>query len=122
LTKIRVLANAAFVIGVVLLIILSLAPAQDLPKSQLNDKWSHIIAYAILMAAFGVGSLKWRRCIVGALVVFALGVALEGLQSLVPGREASLLDVAANSIGVFVGICVAVGTVRAIEACADSHC
>lgn len=116
LKLIRRLANAAFGIGVALVIYLSLAPGQDLPNVQMSDKWGHIIAYAMLMIAFGVGAPNWRRCVAGAGAIIVLGVALEGLQSFVPGRDPSLLDAVVNTIGVLVGFCLAVVIVRALEA------
>ena len=115
LNIIRRLANVAFGIGVTLLIILSLAPGQELPSIELSDKWGHFIAFAMVMTAFGVGASNWRRCIAGALAIIALGVVLEGLQSFSPGRQPSVLDAAVNTIGVFVGIFLAVVIVRAIE-------
>jgi VanZ family protein len=102
-----VLANTAFVFGVVLLIILSFAPAQGLPSSQLNDKWGHFIAYTMLVFAFGTGSKNWQRCVVGAFGIFVMGVALEGLQGFVSGRDPSIFDVAANTAGVLNGFCAA---------------
>ena len=89
LDLIRRLANAAFGIGVALVIYLSLAPGPDLPNVQMSDKWGHIIAYAMLMTAFGVGSPNWRRGIAGAVAIIVLGIVLEGLQSFVPGRQPS---------------------------------
>ena len=69
----------------------------------------------MVMTAFGVGSSNWQRCIVGALAILALGVALEGLQGFLPGRQPSILDVAVNTIGVLAGIFLAVVIVRVIE-------
>jgi VanZ family protein len=113
-------AKVAFGIGVTLLIILSLAPGPELPNVQLSDKWGHFIAYAMVTLAFGIGWANWRQYVAGAFAIFALGVTLEGLQSFVPGRQPSFLDVAVNTIGVLVGICLAVVIVRAIEARAGS--
>lgn len=115
-TLLRKFANIAFIIGVVILIVASLTPAQELPNTILTDKWAHFVAYAMVMGAFGIGSSDWRRRIFGTLAIFALGATLEGLQSFVPGRQPSVLDVGANTIGVLVGVGLAVLATRAIEA------
>lgn len=115
MTLIRRISNVAFFIGVVILIVASLAPGQELPNTVLNDKWAHLVAYAMVMSSFGIGSSDWRRYVLATLAIFALGVALEGLQNFVPGRQPSALDVAANTIGEMVGVALAVLATRAIE-------
>ena len=41
--------------------------------------------------------------LIGVAALFALGIALEGLQSFVPGRYPSALDGLANLVGVLIG-------------------
>lgn len=117
MTTIRLLARTAFGIGVVVLIAGSLLPSEVLPETGLIDKWQHLLAYAMLMASFGVGAPAWRQLVIGAVALIALGVALEFLQALVPGRMPSALDVLANSIGIAIGLGLSVALNRALAVC-----
>lgn len=64
----------------------------------------HVVAYAALMIAV---AMAWRDK-VGvwwlALALLAYGYALELVQELVPGREYGLSDVAANGLGIVIGL------------------
>lgn len=107
LARLRVAAKLAFAVGVVVVIFLSVTP-RPVPTSGVlfSDKAQHLAAYAVLALAGGLGfaGAAWRV----AIGVVALGLALEGVQSFVPGRVAGLDDTVANTLGVAVGIGVAV--------------
>lgn len=68
-----------------------------------NDKLEHAAAYAGLMAWFGGMFLRTSQLRVGVALV-ALGGALELLQGLTPTRTPELLDLAADTIGVLIGL------------------
>ncbi|MEM9839945.1 MAG: VanZ family protein [Pseudomonadota bacterium] len=75
-----------------------------LGDAQQTDKIKHALAYFALMGAAFVGFRKRipsLRIIGGTL---AYGLLFEGLQSLTPDRTASLADMAANSVGVAIGL------------------
>jgi VanZ family protein len=77
------------------------------PPGQANiDKICHLIAFGSVgfSALLGAGRL---RAAAPLLVSFVLAMSLEWLQSYVPGREYSLLDWAANLVGLALGIGVA---------------
>jgi len=70
------------------------------------DKIVHAIVFGLLaflllrsLRAFGVAS-SWRRLLGVGLIVIALGVLDEWLQSSVPGRTASIMDLLADGVGV----------------------
>ncbi len=89
---------AVIAVGVV-----SLLPRETLPETGLWDKLEHAAAYAILCVA-GVVSYPRKRARLALLIGLAMyGGALELLQSFVPGREASIADVIANTFGVVIG-------------------
>ena len=71
----------------------------------------HVVVYAALAwsVAWSLeGYASWRRRAATAfLACLALGIALEWLQTLVPGRFGTLLDVGLNMIGVLLGLQVA---------------
>lgn len=81
-----------------------LVPTAELPVFEASDKVQHFAAF---MALGGVGALAFpgRRALVWLVIaLFAFGCLLEGLQLLVPSRQASLGDVIANSLGIVAGL------------------
>ena len=82
--------------------ILSLLPPKSGVEIQSNDKINHFVAYATF-AFCGLsgynGTNAWRLL----LFFVSYGLFMEWMQGLVPGREQSLLDALANSLGVVVG-------------------
>jgi VanZ family protein len=92
---------------VALAILFSLLPAQELPKTGINDKWEHFVAYAT-MALWFAGIYPRSRYVVIALGLFALGVSIEFAQGAMGlGRMRDYHDVIANSIGIVIGMALA---------------
>jgi VanZ family protein len=85
-------------------VVLSLAPAAPLPEGIIEnaDKLAHGLVYGILMSWFAIIAARdsWIRL---ALGLFALGIALECCQALLPYRTGSLADVFANTCGIALG-------------------
>ena len=89
--------------------------ASSLP---INDKVAHFVAYAVLGAALAWGRHRTRRGargpLAGALSSLPFLVVLGALfaasdewhQSLVPGRDPSAWDFAADLVGIGVGLVV----------------
>lgn len=98
--------------GVCAIIIGSLLPGTtvshlQLPFFYLNDKFLHFSGY-LLVAALPAFTLKRRRLALAcALGLIPLGVCLEFLQRLIPGRSFELGDMAANAGGVLTGLAAA---------------
>ncbi|HSG50218.1 MAG TPA: VanZ family protein [Longimicrobiales bacterium] len=73
---------------------------------EINDKVGHFLLYATLGAALGYGRVRspgpvphWLLLTVG----FLYAVSDEIHQSFVPGRTASLTDLAADAVGLLAG-------------------
>ena len=83
----------------------SLMPAKavEILFGTLNDKLEHAAAYAGLMAWFGGMFRRTPQVWVGVALV-ALGGVLELLQGLTPTRTPDLLDLAADTVGVLIGL------------------
>ncbi len=97
------LALVGAIICALVIAVLSLLPGNDLPAANLNDKLNHFIAYAVLMGLVALARRPAKLVAAMALVIF-YGLAMEGLQALMPyGRSASWLDALANSGGVLIG-------------------
>lgn len=101
------LFRAGFALSILVVCVLSLLPAEELPKTRPWDKISHLIAY-LEIAVLGLlgfrGRRSWRVVTVG---VVALGGVLELAQSVVPGRASDLLDILVNAAGVLLGYGIA---------------
>lgn len=104
---IRRLATASFVIGVVAVAVLSLVPLQAIPGMDVSDKAQHLIAYLCLALAGGIAFPGRRSLLVMGLGLVLFGVSLELAQSFIPGRFASVVDAAANTLGVALGLTLA---------------
>ena len=70
------------------------------------DKSNHLLAYFVLMAWFAQIYHVRKQRIICALSFISLGVTLELIQSLEPGRKLELADMVANSSGVMVAYLV----------------
>jgi VanZ family protein len=83
----------------------SLVPGPALPELRVSDKVEHAGAYFLLMIWFG-GLYERRRHGMIALGLVALGVALDLLQMTTKTRTFDVADIAANSLGVLLGLCL----------------
>jgi VanZ family protein len=91
-----------FALYVLLVIFVSLVPGEGISLWHI-DKIGHFLAYAG-MAVLAFLTFDSGRARISALVfAVALGAALEWGQSFVPGRDMSLLDGIANTLGVLAG-------------------
>lgn len=92
------------------MLILSLLPlggaASRVPNA---DKLAHFLAYTGLMAAYAQLLIGRRSRWVLALGLFAFGLLIEALQSLVDWRSADALDVLANAAGIALGALLTAG-------------
>ncbi len=91
-------------VGIALLGLLagaSLIPEQlDQPGYPQLDKVLHASAYAVVTGWFLQLVRGYRATLAVVLGMVAYGLALEGIQSLIPPREPSLLDALANTAGI----------------------
>lgn len=80
------------------------------------DKLNHASAFAVLAFAC-LFALRERAHPVfwTIFLLLALGVGIELAQMYVPGRSAELEDVAADSVGIGIGLLVALNAARRLE-------
>ena len=85
----------------------SLMPGSDVPGPPDLDKLEHVSAYALLAVWF-TGLVPRNRYATLAMALLGLGVLMEFLQRAMQlGRQADVLDVAANVVGIGAGIAIA---------------
>ena len=96
-------ARAAFWLGTVAVLVLSLLPAEHLPARgpfNLWDKAQHALAFAMLtvlgLIAWPQPALRWQLL----LSLVALGGAIEVAQHLSGWRHGEWADAAADAVGV----------------------
>lgn len=94
-----------------LILAVSTRPAADLPAVgfPLADKLLHIAEYAVLAVLLSLplrelGGRAWAGVLAAGLAFAALD---EAVQSTVPGRSADPFDVAADALGILLGLAVA---------------
>jgi VanZ family protein len=93
---------------VILAFIGSIVPMRDLPTGAMpNDKVQHVAAYALLSLWFA-GIYPRSRYVVIGIGLLIMGVAIEWMQGAMNvGRQSDLRDVLANSLGIVVGLTLA---------------
>lgn len=92
---------SAILIGIVITI-LSLLPPSSGVEVHVNDKVGHFLAYGVWMINLGLLFNKnhyWK--IIVSILVFSC--MMEFFQSFIPGREVSIYDLLANTIGALIG-------------------
>jgi glycopeptide antibiotics resistance protein len=85
---------------VVAIVWLSLTPSPPQVEFRESDKVGHVLAYGLLMLWFA--ELYVRR-IFFAFGFIAMGVGLEFIQGMLGYRTFDVLDMLANTAGVFLG-------------------
>jgi VanZ family protein len=96
----RRIALALFIVGIVILTVLLLTPADYLPKVVLWDKLEHGLSFGVV-AFTGAVAFPSRSCLLRlAFGLPCLGALVGILQIFLPGREAAVGDALANTIGI----------------------
>lgn len=83
--------------------VLYLLPDAGPPGAAQMDKLAHVAAFSAIGAATWPATQRWRAFAGLVIAGCTLGIGLECLQALVPGREFSVLDILANMVGIAIG-------------------
>ena len=102
--KLRRLSIGAGYVGYVMIVILSLLPAQTRPHTGLGGENEHWIAYAVVGGAFALGYFATRARLLAGFALTATAAILELLQTQIPGRTPELAGFLAGSLGACFGI------------------
>lgn len=68
-----------------------------------EDKWGHLLAYGLLMGWFCVWYTVQKTRLAYCVGFIVMGGVLELMQGQLPAREASFLDLLANTTGLLLG-------------------
>jgi VanZ family protein len=102
--KLRRLSLGAGYVGYLMIVVLSLLPAQARPHTGVGGEYEHWIAYALVGGAFAAGYFAMRARLFAGLVLTASAALLELLQNFIPGRTPELTGFLASSLGAWFGI------------------
>ena len=104
---------ALWLLAVAALIVVCLLPSRDLPKLHVSDKIEHALAFALLAGSAVQLFERWRALLLVGLGLLALGIGIEFAQALfTTTRAMEAADVVADSIGIVVGLSVAITPLR----------
>lgn len=90
-------------LGVAVVTYFTLVPDPPRINMEQGDKLQHLVAYASLMAWFAQVQTGGAERRITALLLVAMGIALEFAQGLTGYRFMSFADMVANTAGVAVG-------------------
>ena len=93
-------------------------PPMDMPGG--FDKYEHILAYGTLSGYFGQLLSQYRLHLRYAFSLFCMGAMLEVLQGLTWYRSPDWYDLAANSVGVVLGLLIGLTPLRGVVALLDA--
>ena len=96
-------------IGFSMIVMLSLVPAGSRPHSGYGGEFEHLLAYALVGAAFGMGYRTARWQLFSGLALSSAAAVLELLQILVPGRSAEITGFLVSSMGAWLGLALSMG-------------
>ena len=91
---VRRLAASAWSVLLIAVIVLSLHPAPGLPTGHGIDKALHLVGYFFLAVLPFAGFGRWRLALGLSLLMLPLGIGLEFVQDMIPGRVREVMDMA----------------------------
>jgi VanZ family protein len=99
---------AVWFLAIIVLVVVCLLPAPDLPKVGVNDKLEHALAFALLASSAVQLFTRGRTLVTVAAGLLALGIGIECAQAVfTTTRAMELADVVADAIGIGAGMLVA---------------
>ena len=99
-----------------MIVMLSLAPAGSRPHSGYGGEYEHLLAYALVGAAFGMGYRTARWQLFSGLALSVAAAVLELLQTFVPGRTPEITGFLISSVGAWLGLAVSIGASAVLRA------
>jgi VanZ family protein len=110
--------QVVWLFSIVLVGWLSLTPRIEIPYQFSGaDKLAHCLAYAWLAILPFFAFARMRAALAEALLMVPLGIGLEFAQRHVPGRDFSVADMIADSVGVALGIIIATYVAKSPRLC-----
>jgi VanZ family protein len=102
--RLQRLSVIAGYVGYVMIVVLSLLPAQTRPHTGVGGEYEHWVAYALVGGAFAAGYSTTRAGLFAGLALTGSAAILELLQNFIPGRTPEFTGFLASSLGAWFGI------------------
>jgi VanZ family protein len=112
----RPLWLAAGYIGFAMIVMLSLAPAASRPHTGYGGQYEHLLAYALVGVAFGMGYRTTQWQLFSGLALSTAAAILGLLQTFVPGRNAEMTGFLISSLGAWLGLAVSLAATAVLRA------
>ncbi len=111
----------AYLSCLMLVAVLSLIPQPEIDAPEGSDKALHLIAYGVIAVCAGLGFTSWNRRFLAGAAAIGIGILLEIAQATWAGRNGSVADALANTVGVALGLLVAFLLLRLFGTSASSR-
>ena len=98
---IHALSRVVFIVALIVICYLALTPKTDLFVETISDKIKHIIAFFVLAWLCDISFPKSPFSLAKICFLLGYGLFLEFWQHFLPYREFSILDLFADSLGLF---------------------
>ena len=95
--------RAWYALGALLLIGVAIVSLMPVANTGVNDKFGHLLTYALLAGWFAVIARNVRVLCISLIALVGYGILIEWLQSLTSYRMAEMGDVVANALGCVIG-------------------
>lgn len=109
-------ARAAFAMALPLIFVIAMIPDQGGPDFAQSDKVMHALAFVVLTLLAYMGwpvRAAFIRC---CILLLAYGASIEIAQAILPWREASFADWAADAVGMLLAVPPILWHERAVRA------
>lgn len=100
--NITLLARSLFAIALIGVTVLAVVPQESVIVTSGWDKANHLLAFFVLLALLDIAYPELHFLRQKILLLIGYGILLELLQGMIAGRDASLLDVLADCVGLAV--------------------
>lgn len=100
------IARVFFILNILIISALAFLPGEEVPTLSVWDKANHFIAFCVLSGLLGFCFQKPTEGILTRVVLplIAYGFFIEIVQSFLPSRYFSFMDVLADFVGIIIGI------------------
>lgn len=102
-TSIRMVLLLAGLLGLMLIVIASVIPANVQVRTGAAKELEHFGAYGLVAVLLALGSRDQRQGLILTALLLGMAASLETIQQWVPGRTASLADWEASAAGSAIG-------------------
>lgn len=97
--KIILFSRSLFAITLIAVTVLALVPAESAIVTSGWDKANHLLAFFVLLALLDIAYPTLHLLYHKIFLLIGYGILLELLQAIIASRDASLLDIVADCVG-----------------------